>query len=176
MFPKLLLPVPDMNNKRHLGTLSFRAENSALELVNCWPLHSPIYLPARSMGSRDVVLALVWNTTRSTTKEATAKPQWYNWGRILKSNLLSFFPRFLKKMSSPSLPNRDLAYKSAISMHAKVSPFLAGLSENKMCGNHDPHDVTSLACGYADTSVITYQTDGEIRTSSKKIIFFYDTS
>lgn len=79
-------------------------------------------------------------------------------------------------MSSPSLPNRDSACKSPVSMNDKVSPFLAGLSENKMCGYHNPHDVTCLVCVYTDTSVTTYQTDGKIRTSSKKIRFFYDTS
>lgn len=83
-------------------------------------------------------------------------------------------------MSSPSLPNRDLACEctlcAPISVHTKGSPFLAGLSQNQMCGNCNPHDITILVCGYPDISVITYQTDGEVSTFSKKKTIFYGTS
>lgn len=58
-------------------------------------------------------------------------------------------------MSSPSMPKRDLACKSLISMHTRDSPVLVGLSEKQMHGNCNPCDITSSVCGYPDISVIS---------------------
>lgn len=152
-----------MNNTGHLGSLQFRAETPARETVVCWALHSPTCPPGRSVGF--VLAHHMFNHERGHHKV-----------QVRKNSKNPSFAIFTSVYTcSPSLPDTwHVSRPSACT--PKVPHSWQVWVENQLCGNCSPHDITTSVCGYPDISVITYQTDGEISTFSKKKAIFYGTS